>query len=185
LLALYIVSSVIAALTGISLLRVGIIAEYGDNKFSVNAKIGPLTIKLYPREPKEKKPKKEEEKKEATETTGKEKGLTKFKTTFRRIRNVLDNNWRRLRIDELTVHYMSASDDFSRAAMNYGRATAAAGIILPILENNFTIKKCDIGTAFSFETSEPYIYVRAKLSLAVWEFLNIAKGLATEFRTKK
>jgi hypothetical protein len=59
------------------------------------------------------------------------------------------------------------------------------GLILPLLENNFNIKKRDLRTAVSFELTEPYIYIQAKLSLLVWEFVYIAFGAFTSFMKYK
>ena len=50
-------------------------------------------------------------------------------------------------------------------------------MILPLIENNFNIKKRDLRASVNFEAAEPYIYVKAILSLAVWEAVYVAFGV--------
>jgi hypothetical protein len=46
-----------------------------------------------------------------------------------------------------------------------------------LLENHFRIKKRDFRASVSFDKTEPYIYARARLSLAVWEAVYVAWAL--------
>ena len=64
--ALWIVLALLALLTLLNLLRVGVSAGYEAQAFSVSARVGPLTIPVWPRPPAEepKKPKKEKPPKE-------------------------------------------------------------------------------------------------------------------------
>jgi hypothetical protein len=67
----------------------------------------------------------------------------------------------------LTVYYLSAGEDAAKTAMSFGFSSLAAGTILPILENNFRIRKKDVRTAVSFTEKESYIYVKAHVSIAM------------------
>jgi hypothetical protein len=72
---------------------------------------------------------------------------------------------------------MAAGTDPAQTALYFGGASAGYGILLPLLENNFNIKKRDLRAAVNFEASEPYIFVRAQISLAIWEAFYVGFGL--------
>ncbi len=76
-----------------------------------------------------------------------------------------------IRIDKLAGKITLASDDAFKTAMMFGGAAAGAGILLPILENNFKIKKKDIEVNADFEATEPMAKLTAHVSIAVWQVL--------------
>jgi hypothetical protein len=53
------------------------------------------------------------------------------------------------------------------------------------LENNFRIKKRDMRAAVDFEAEKPYLYVRVKLSLAVWEAVYVLYNLLVSMAGKR
>ena len=168
---------VLAVLLLICFLRLGAIAIYGEDGFILNAFVGPVTIKILPSSDKTKKktPKVKEEKvEEGVVKAGK---LETLRNQLPSLKKALHRLKRKLLIKELTIYYMAAGTDPAAAALSFGAASASYGMILPLLENNFNIKKRDLRATVNFEVTEPYIYVKARLSLAVWEVFYVAFGL--------
>ncbi len=166
---------VLAVVILICFIRLGVIVQYGENGLSAEAVIGPVRFGLLPRgEKKESKKKKEEEAVEATAKAGR---LASLKNQLPSINKALARLRRKLRINELTIHYLAAGPNPAAAALYFGGVSAGYGILLPLLENNFNIKKRDLRTAVDFEASEPYIYLRSKITLAVWEAVYVGFGL--------
>ena len=172
---------IISVLTALALTRVGVSAEYtSGGEIRVAAKFGLLKIKVLPAREK-KRPKKERKKKEKKPKEEKEeepqeekKRAINVKALFLAGIEALGRLRRKLTINELTIHYMAAGDDPAKAAINFGRASIGLGAIAPIFENNFKIKKRDFRTAVDFDATEMYVYIKAKLTLAIWEIIYIA-----------
>jgi hypothetical protein len=168
-----IAAAVLAFLILISLLRIKLIALYNQDGFVLKASIGPIPIKILPSEKTEKEGRKKK-KKEALENVEKAGRLEGLKNQLPSIKQALSKLKRRLVIKELTIHYMAAGTDPASTALYFGAASIGYGLILPLLENNFKIRKRDLRATVNFETSEPYIFVKAVLSLAIWEAVTIA-----------
>ncbi|SHH50942.1 Protein of unknown function [Sporobacter termitidis DSM 10068] len=166
---------VLAIVLLVCLLRVGVVVEYGEDGFTADGTVGPVSFRLAPR--KEKNKGKRKQNKKAAEATVKLGRLTGLKNQLPSIRQALSRLRRKLRVNELTIYYMAAGSDPAAAAMYFGAASAGYGFLLPILENSFKIKKRDLRASVNFEETEPYIYLRAKLSLAVWEAFYVGFGL--------
>jgi hypothetical protein len=76
----------------------------------------------------------------------------------------------RLIIDKLTLRYLSAAQDPAMAALAFGSASAGAGILLPIIEQNFAVRNKDIQTNVSFteKKKQPlFIYNRRLLRFII------------------
>ena len=170
---------VLAVLLLICLLRVGIVAVYCESGVIVEAVIGFFRLRLLPARQKKagKKTVKKASKREAAESAAKAGKLAGLKNQLPSIRKALSRLRRKLVINELTVYYMAAGDDPASAALTFGGVSAGYGLLLPILENSFIIKKRDLRATVNFNAAEPYIYVRARLSLAVWEVVYIGGGI--------
>ena len=80
---------------------------------------------------------------------------------------------RRLCVDELTLWYLSAADDPAKAAMAFGGANAAAGLLLKPLEQVFRIRKRDVRTAVSFTERKPAVTAGLRLSLSLFSILQL------------
>lgn len=141
---------------------------------------GPVRIALYPREKKEKaKPAKKDEPKEVqkqkTSSTEEKKGgnfsdflpLVKIATDF------LGDLRRKLRIKRLEMLLCMAGGDPCDLAINYGRAWAAVGNLMPQLERLFVIKKRDIQVQCDFVGSQTTIYVRADITITLGRLLGL------------
>lgn len=169
-------AAVLAVLIIICFLRVGVVAMYVEDGFVLNAYFGPVVKKILP-SAKTKKGKRKEKEEKATEGVIKAGKLDRLKEHIPSLRIALARLKRKLLIKELTIYYMAAGTDPAATALYFGGVSAGYGMILPLLENNFNIKKRDLRATVNFEVSEPYIYVKAVLSLAVWEVFYVAFSL--------
>ena len=177
----------------IATLRVGARATLEEGVFFLTVIAGPVKLKLLPKGEKaekpgqekpekkpEKKPKKKKEKPEGEKPEGESKKpkieitLELITTVLSALGDALGRLRRKISIDMLTVHYTVASDDPFTAAMTYGRASAAVGALMPVIENIFKIKKSDVGASVTFDSDKPVIYIDAQLTIAIWEIVYIA-----------
>lgn len=178
---------ILAVLILLGLLRVGGMAEYSEDGLSVAAYIGWIPVHIYPpperkaadKQTEKRAKKKKEKKKKAGEKQEKKPGNLKFLLKLiRPALKALGRFRRRIRIDRLYIRFIAAvEDDPARAAVLFGGASAGLGMLLPLLDNHFRLKKRDIQTSVDFQAAQPKIYLTAKLSLAVWEGMYIAFGL--------
>ncbi|MCL2401329.1 MAG: DUF2953 domain-containing protein [Oscillospiraceae bacterium] len=177
-----IAACIVAVLILISLLRIGVSAEYGGDGFFVTASVGLIKIKILPRKEKPRKAKKikkpKKPKKPKQPKMEKPGGLKAFLDMLPGIKSALGRLRRRLLIKKLTIHYTAAGEDPVKTAMTFGAANAVFGVIVPVLENNFRIKHRDFRAQADFNATQQLIYVNAAISLAVWEAIYIAAALA-------
>jgi len=162
----------------LALLRFGFIVEYSEVGFEMWVKAGFLRLRLKDKDkrekPKKKKPKKKKEKKPGKKGPG---SLSEFLDMLRAVKKALDRLRRKLLIKQLTLHYTSASDDPSKTALQFGAANAVFGVIIPVLERYFKIKRRDLRTAADFNGKENRIYAKIIISIAVWEVIYIVFAL--------
>ena len=166
--------ALIAIIFIILILPVGTLLEYSQDGVLLVVNLGPFKMQVIPE--KEKKKKKEKEKKAVEKLEEIKKGGS-FEL-FRRMSGEISDTFsafkRKLKIDVLILHYVSASESAYNAAMNFGYAWAGIGMIIPVLENNFNIKERSLTADVSFTETEPTVYVKAKLKMTVISILSIA-----------
>ena len=173
---LIVLGSIAALFLIISLIRIGVSVEYSDEGLTAKAHAGPISITLYPME--EKADKKEKKKKPKEKDKAGQPGVfSQLKSMLPAIKKALSRLRRKLLIKELTIYFLAAGEDPAQAAMMFGGVSAGYGAVTALLENNFRIKKRDLRANVDFDADEPYIYVKAKLSLAVWEAVYVGFGL--------
>ena len=167
----------ISLLILLALLRFGVIVEYSEEGFLLWAKAGFLKFQLMDKD-KKKQPKKEKkEKKKKTAINIKPGSLSMFMDMLRAVVNALSRLKRRLLIKKLILYYTSAGDDPSKTAILFGAANAIFGTITPIIERNFRIRQRDLRASVDFNAKEQTIYVKASISIAVWEVFYIIFAL--------
>ncbi len=164
-------------------LPLGVRALYQSGDAGVWLLIGPLRLKLLP---KKKKKKAEKEKdtvaikvktpKPAKEKEKEKKGgsLRDFLPLLEVAKDALGSFRRKLRIRRLELKLVMAGNDPCDLAVNYGRAWAAVGNILPRLEAIFVIKKRNVEVECDFTASETTIYVLADITMTLGRLLGIA-----------
>ena len=178
-------------LIALSLLPLGIRIRYHSDGLSLRVIAGPLKITVFPRKQKPKKKpnakkqqsdtvsgKKEEKppqppQPEATQKTGQETGgsLTRFLPLVKLGLDFLGDFRRKIRLDNLYLHLTLACDDPCDLAVNYGRAWAAVGNLLPTLERVFVIKKRDIQLACDFTAEETRVIAHCDITITLGRLL--------------
>ena len=138
--------AIFAALFLLSLIRLGGRAAYTAEGISVVILVGPLRVCVFPLDAnkKQKKRKKKDKPAVAEKHETKQQGGTfgRFMELLPTVSEAAGALKRRIRIDHLNLTVIWGAEDAASAAIGYGRAYAALGMIVPLLENNFKVKKC-------------------------------------------
>ena len=80
---------------------------------------------------------------------------------------------KKLRIKRLELLLCMAGGDPCDLAINYGRAWAAVGNLMPQLERLFVIKKRDVQVCCDFTQPQTTIYVRADITITLGRLLGL------------
>ena len=167
----------------------GIRASYGEAGFEARVIAGPVKITLFPRKKRKRKPKtadssekttekttkaSSEKKRPKTETTEKDEpgmqsggSLERFVPWIRLALDFLGALRRKIRLDNLYLHVVLAGDDPCDLAVNYGRAWAAVGDLLPKLERIFVIRKRDIQVGCDFAAEKITVAARGDMTMTL------------------
>ena len=188
-------------LTLLAILPLGVSVRYDEDGAVVKLIAGPVRITLFPRPKKDKKTKKEkntkkqpkknpqtempkqeqaaqtektdEKKADGQRTQAAKKGgpITDFLPLVQIGLDMLGAFRRRLRVNVLELKLVMAADDPCDLAVNYGRAWAAVGNLMPRLERIFVIKKRNIEVECDFETAKTLITARLDLTITLGRIL--------------
>lgn len=167
----------------------GIRVSYGEAGFEARVIAGPVKITLFPRKKRKRKPKTTDSTEKTTEETTKapsEKKRTKTETTekdepgmqsggslerfvpwIRLGLDFLGALRRKIRLDNLYLHVVLAGDDPCDLAVNYGRAWAVVGDLLPKLERVFVIGKRDIQVNCDFAAEKITVAARGDMTITL------------------
>ena len=177
--ALWIVLALLALLTLLNLLRVGVSAGYEAQAFSVSARVGPLTIPVWPRPPAEepKKPKKEKPPKEpkAPQEQTKEKELD-FDTILALAKLALKaagSFRRKLTVELFRLVFVAGSSDPYDTAMQSAYVQAALGSLRPLAERALHIQERDVQVGADFTADKPRIEARLTLTIRIGQIVVI------------
>ena len=176
----------------LAVLPIGVRLRYNSEGIVLKILAGPVKITLLPRTTKKKKEKKKKETKAAKDPAEEnlpkppqppkqpkekkpkaEKGgsLLDFLPLVKTALDFLGDFRRKLRLDNLYLRLILAGDDPCDLAVNYGRAWAAVGNLLPQLEKWFVIKKRDIEVECDFETSQTLVIAHLDLTITLGRLL--------------
>lgn len=181
-------------LTALAILPLGVSAQYDSGGALVRLILGPVKLILYPRPhsppKKEKKPKekKQEEKtseKKTQEVSAPDKkkeasgdpqggDWKDFLPLFRVAMDFLGNFRRKLRVRDLEMKLILAGDDPCDLAVNYGRAWAALGNLMPKLERFLVIRKRNLEVECDFTSEKTLVFVRLELTITLGRLLGLA-----------
>ena len=177
--ALWIVLALLALLTLLNLLRVGVSAGYEAQAFSVSARVGPLTIPVWPRPPAEepKKPKKEKPPKEpkAPQEQTKEKELD-FDTVLALVKLALKaaGSFRqKLTVELFRLVFVAGSSDPYETAMQSAYVQAALGSLRPLAQRALHIQERDVQVGADFTADKPRIEARLTLTIRIGQIVAI------------
>lgn len=183
--ALKIIGVVLLCCLLLSLLRLGVVAELGD-ELRVRLRIGPIRLTILPKKekkPKAKKPKKPKKEKNAA---AKKHPLPKprfaelralVRTALDALGKTLRRTCKRTRIDPLELCVTFAGDP-AEAAKNYGYANAAIWSVMPHLEELFYIPAPSITLRMDFQAEKTRVEGTVGVTLRVCDLLAIALTLA-------
>lgn len=177
--ALWIVLALLALLTLLNLLRIGVSAGYEAQAFSVSARVGPLTIPVWPRPPAEepKKPIKEKPPKEpkAPQEQTKEKELD-FDTILALAKLALKaagSFRRKLTVELFRLVFVAGSSDPYDTAMQSAYVQAALGSLRPLAERALHIQERDVQVGADFTADKPRIEARLTLTIRIGQIVAI------------
>ena len=177
--ALWIVLALLALLTLLNLLRVGVSAGYEAQAFSVSARVGPLTIPVWPRPSAEepKKPKKEKPPKEpkAPQEQTKEKELD-FDTVLALAKLALKaagSFRRKLTVELFRLVFVAGSSDPYDTAMQSAYVQAALGSLRPLAQRALHIQERDVQVGADFTADKPRIEARLTLTIRIGQIVAI------------
>ena len=80
---------------------------------------------------------------------------------------------RKLSITRLEMKLVMAGEDPADLAVNYGKAWAALGNLMPLLERAFVIKKRDLEVECDFLAEKTLIAARADISITLGRILSL------------
>ena len=180
--------------TFLAMLPLGVWISYDAEGPLVKLVLGPVKLTVFPRPGKENKPKKKEEKKpepkpapeeanlpkppqpptKPREETKKGGSLTDFLPFVKLALDFLGDFRRKLRMKQLYLRLILASDDPCDLAVNYGKTWTAVGNLLPALERWFVIKNRDVEVECDFTASETKVIARVEITITLGRLLTLA-----------
>lgn len=195
----------------LAMLPLGASVRYDSDGVLVRLIAGPVKITLFPRPKKKRPPKKTEHKEkkkapasakqESSAQTGKPDSKPEEKqksggpwTDFLPLVKVgldmLGAFRRKLRVNVLELKLIMAGNDPCDLAVNYGKAWAALGNLLPRLERVFVIKKRDLEVECDFTANETLVTARLDLTITLGRLLALGvvygiRALITFLKIKK
>lgn len=195
---------VLAVLWLLSLIRLGGRVRYGAEGLFVFLLLGPVKLRLFPAKeesggewkpkPKKEKPKKkkpavaEQHKKEPKE--GQPGTLSRLMQLLPVAGQACGALKRKIRIDDLDLQLIWGGSDPAAIALGYGQANAALGMIWPILDNNFKVKRHSFQVGLDYDRAQPGVELTAALTLTVGQIVTLGvhygvKALITWIRSGK
>ena len=183
----------LAVLVLLAVLPLGVSVKYDSGGPLVRLLAGPGKLTLYPRPKKKPKPEKKAPEKPAKPEKPKqeepklpqppkeeapkpqEKGgrALDFLPLVKTALDLLGDFRRKLRVKNLELKLILAGNDPCDLAVNYGRANAAMGNLLPQLERLFVIKKRDIQVECDFTASETLVIARLDVTITLGRLLSL------------
>jgi len=173
----------------LAVLPLGVRIRYHSDGILVKVIAGPVKITVFPlpKKKKKKEPKKnltQEQEENLPKPPQPPKGKKKKKPKEEKGGSLLDflplvkialdflgDFRRKLRLDNLYLRLIMAANDPCDLAVNYGRAWAAVGNLMPQLEKWFVIKKRDIEVECDFEASETLVIAHLDLTITLGRLL--------------
>lgn len=167
----------------LAVLPVGVIAKYDLDGPAARLLIGPLGIKLFPKEKSNKQAKKCADRKRSETKkinaggghAGDAKGGSwkDFLPLVNICVDFLKDFHNKIRVKKLELKLILADDDPCDLAVNYGRAWAVLGSLFPLFESLFVIKKRNVEVECDFTATDTTVIAKLHLSMMLGRFLYI------------
>ncbi len=185
---------VLAVLWLLSRIRVGGQISYGQAGLHVTAVVGLFKLQILPAKPKKEKKKKEKpavaEKHNQTLIEAKPGTLSRLMKLLPIVGQACGALKRKIRIDNLELELIWGGSDPAAIALGYGQANAALGMLWPILDHNFKVKRHSFQIELDYNRREPAVEAQAAVTLTVGQMLSLGtrygvKALVTWIRSGK
>lgn len=160
---------ILAVLCGLAVFPLGFFAVYRENDPGVWLLIGPLKFRVYPGKEKLKK----KESKSHKSFSQKGGSYRDFRPVVRAIFDFLGQFRRKIRVRDLQLRLTLAGEDPYDLAVNYGRAWAALGALVPQLERLFVIKNRNLAVDCDFNGDKTRIYAKVKATITLGRTLHL------------
>jgi hypothetical protein len=169
----------------LAVLPLGVSAAYDEGGPLVRLIAGPIRIQVYPAKPKKEKAKdqkpkktteKKQEKKKTEEKPAEKKGgsVRDFLPLVSLVLEFLNDFRRKLRVNQLQLRVILAGDDPCDLAVNYGKAWAALGNLMPQLERVLVIQKRDVEVECDFISNQTLIVAKLDLTITLGRLLAVS-----------
>ena len=180
--------------TLLAILPLGVRVLYDADGPLVKIVLGPLKLTVFPRPKKEPKQKKKTEEKPVKKQNAEENlpkppqpppepkpkkekkqggSLKDFFPFVKLAFDFLGDFRRKLRLNELYLRLILASEDPCDLAINYGKTWTAVGNLIPALERWFVIQKRDVEVECDFTASETKIIARLEITITLGRLLSL------------
>ena len=171
----------LGVLTGLAMLPLGVSARYNTDGPQLRLIAGPVRLTVFPRKkkaakPRAKKPQNKQKSAASKSKEAKDKGgsITDFLPLLRIVLDFISGFKRKLRVNRLEMRLILGGDDPCDLAINYGRAWAALGNLMPHLEHQFVIKKRDLEVECDFTSGETRVFAWLDLTITLGRLLMLA-----------
>ena len=158
----------------------GICGVYDAGGPTAKLLVGPIRILLYPRQKKEKKTNVKKNKPQQAvaqqgTTSAEKKGgsYAEFMPYLQIILAFLGDLRKKMRVKRMEMLLCMAGCDPCELGINYGRAWAAVGTLMPQLEQLFVIEKRDVQVLCDFTQSQTTLYLRADVVISLGRLLGL------------
>lgn len=173
---LIVIGCIVLILFVISCLRAGAAVDYSEKGLFVDIKVGPFKCQLVPAGEKKKQPSKK------FSAVGSQNGAKKPKKsageTIQMVKQYLPligeaagRLKRKIQIDHIFLHLIWGNPDPASAALGYGAANAAMGMIWPMIDHNFRIKKQEIHIDLDYDRAVPALIAKAQLTMTIGQLV--------------
>lgn len=170
----------------IPVLPIGLMVIYGKDGFRVFALVGFIKIPLdfdkkeekaekkSDKDPKLKSDLKKLSSRAKSAITEKDGGkLSEFLPLLDAVLKLLGDLRKKITVKSMELNLILGGDDACNLALNYGRAWAAVGNIIPLLEQVFRIKKRNIQVNCDFTALSTKIYTRLRITITLWRLVSL------------
>ncbi len=159
---------------------VGVLLIYDAKGLDYRICVGPLRIKLKGKKsPKESTPKLKKDvniitRKAKDAVTKKDGGeLSQFRPLLEALVNLLADLRRKIRVKNMDLDLILGGEDPCSLALNYGKAWAAVGNIIPVLEQIFTIRKRNVQVHCDFMSQSTKVFLRLHMTIALFRLVSL------------
>ena len=182
----------LAVLILLAILPLGAFVRYDSDGVTLKVVAGPIRITIFPQKKKKDKPKKDPKKEPDPPTEPKQEpkpepkeekkekpkggSILDFMPLVELALNFLNDFRRKLRVNRLELKIIMAGGDPCNLAINYGKAWAALGNLMPNLEQFLVIKKRDIEIECDFTASSTTVYACLELTITLGRLIALALG---------